>query len=139
MISLSHFTYSTSRQVTTREFGNPVVYDYIHTVLMNTTSCSTVIVFKEFVDEPKIDSCYVLYINIAFITVNVVDLVSFIHVYPFCRKCMRFEFTRENENKGDFLMSSLMLFQDLAPANLSGLKGDLKRKFLLMQAKGPVD
>ena len=26
------------------------------------------------------------------------------------------------KNKGDFLMSSLMLFQDLAPANLTDLK-----------------
>ena len=46
---------------------------------MSTTSCSTVIVFEEFVDEPKKNSSYVLYIDIAFITVNVVDLVSFIH------------------------------------------------------------
>ena len=29
---------------------------------------------------------------------------------------MRFEFTTKNETEGDFLMSSLMLFQDLAPA-----------------------
>ena len=38
-----------------------------------------VIVFEEFVDEPTINGSYVLLVDIAFIKMNVVDLVSFIH------------------------------------------------------------
>ena len=41
-----------------------------------------------------------------------------------CRKYMRFEFIYNEKLKteGEFLMSSLMLFQDLALTNLTDLK-----------------